>query len=242
MKLGRINIISCASMDLLQIPQIENSKFEKILVKDLLNFISEIWGTKESNVVESELYKNSAFINLEETRYIEDSYVILLRTEISIDNDQSTNYEPHHSAMKIIDLLRLFNTHDIYMFYYLNYFLDDSGYRRAGKAIIHFTRKHNLYDQAESRWFPIGQYAIDKQECTKFIEFYKKYNSYIAKGFINASLNSAYNAYRESFTSNEWEISFILLISALESLFSNNSSELNYRVSRNVAIALSHNL
>ena len=122
MKYGRLNVIGNPNHELANLQQLDDSKFEVMSTNAFLLMVNNLYGVKKAIVAENELSLVRYAMYMDECKVgeaVKDD-ILILRTEFEVEEESGFEgfdkiFFRCMSAMKIIELLRLYNSGDIIM-------------------------------------------------------------------------------------------------------------------------------
>lgn len=148
----------------------------------------------------------------------------LIVMETVEENDVPVDYR------KILNLLKLYKSTDIFSCYVAFYKYKDNAWSHGGAGEM-IQPEHPVY-------WPYKTYEMTQEERTQFFSWYSEHLGMFGND-NNEKYKQIVRMYLDSFMVGNAEMSFVILSVILEMLFGAPNGELTYRISRGVAVFLS---
>lgn len=212
----RLDVLANADKSMVGL-QIGNCKIISVRYFDFLTLVVSVLGEKEINNFELTLFKYHALPSQQESGENDDSIIVM------------ESVGDFLSAETVLDSLKFYQSTDIFSCYLFSYRFVDGKLCGGGLGKV-LLREHAIH-------WPFKLYKMTNGDQSEFQTWFESHREICAVN-QNEKFQKMKSLYLDSYLIGDADLSFAMLSVVLEMMV-NSTSELQYRISRNVAIFLS---
>lgn len=214
----RLDVLANADQSMVGL-QVGNSRVISMHYSDFLNLVIAVLGEREINNFKITTFKYHTFPVQQSNGETNDSIIVLETSEDVVE------------AEEVLDMLKLFQSSDIFSCYLFSYRVSEGKLCSGGigKVLI----RENAIN------YPYRPYQMTNESQAEFQSWLGTHRE-ILSGGTNEKYSRMKRLYLDSYLLGDADQSFAMLSIVLEMLV-DSMSELQYRISRSVAVFLSQN-
>lgn len=214
----RLDVLANADKSIVGL-QIGNSKIISMQYADFWTLVVSVLGEREINNFEVTLFKYHVTPARKENEEYDDSIIVMETVGDCLSTDT------------ILDVLKLYQSADIFSCYLFSYRIVDGRLRSGGLGKV-WVREHAI------NW-PFKPYKMTNEERNEFCKWFQSHEEMCAVD-QNEKFKKMKRLYLDSYLLDNADLSFAMLCVVLEMMV-NSTYEMTYRISRSVGLFLSSN-
>lgn len=212
----RLDVLANADQSMVGL-QTDNSRIISMHYSEFLDLVTAVLGEREINNFELTTFKYHVFPIQQANGEINDSIIVLETIEDVIE------------AETVLDMLKLFQSSDIFSCYLFSYRVSEGKLCGGGIGKI-FIREHAIN-------YPYKPYQMTDESRAEFQPWIDTHREILSDG-ANEKYSRMKRLYLDSYLLDDADQAFAMLSIVLEMLV-DSTSELQYRISRCAAVFLS---